>query len=417
MRNRVDKGSAFLLTTRLYRRIPSAERSRTDPIERPPLTKTSPRVKVLLVGNYVPERQHSMLGFARLMQEGLNRAGHDVRTLHPPVKLGKLGRYLPAAGKWLAYLDKFVLLPPLLRGAARDVDIVHICDHSNAMYVPRKRQVPHVVTCHDLLAVRGGLKEQTDCPASRLGTLLQRWILRGLMRADAVACDSSATLDDAHRLLPGRRRPPELLPIALRYNYKPVAERECIERLRAIKGLDLDKSFVLHVGSSLRRKNREGILGVFAAAMERIDAQLVFAGKPLEAHQRELAAKLNLLGRIVEAGEVRDEVLAAFYSRALVFLFPSRFEGFGWPIIEAQSCGCPVICANREPLVEVAGGSALMRDVEDEEGFAMDIVQLAKNRRLRCELIDRGFRNVLRYKPETMIARYLSLYERVLSPP
>jgi glycosyltransferase involved in cell wall biosynthesis len=117
----------------------------------------------------------------------------------------------------------------------------------------------------------------------------------------------------------------------------------------------------------------------------------------------------------VETGEIPNESLVALYSGALVFLFPSRFEGFGWPIIEAQSCGCPVICSNRGPLPEVAGGSAWLRDIEDEDGFAADIVRLYIDEKLRNELIERGFQNVSRYNPETMIARYLSLYERVLS--
>ena len=373
-------------------------------------------MKVLLVGNYVPERQQSMLGFTKLMENGLTRAGHTVRTLHPPVMFGRLNPHFPSASKWLAYLDKILVLPPLLRGATRGVDIVHICDHSNAIYVPKKRQVPYVVTCHDLLAVRGGLKEQTDCPASRFGVLLQRWILRGLLRADGLACDSTATLEDARRLLGDRERPPELLPIALRYDYKPVAERDCSAQLQLVRGLDLSKPFILHVGSSIRRKNREGVLRVFAEVAEKFDAQLVFVGKPLEPSQIELAGNLNLTARIVQAGEVPDKLLSALYSRALVFFFPSRFEGFGWPIIEAQSCGCPVICSNSGPLPEVAGGSALMRNVDDEEGFAFEIVRLSSDTKLRASLIEKGFQNVRRYRPETMISRYVSLYMRVLSP-
>jgi glycosyltransferase involved in cell wall biosynthesis len=372
-------------------------------------------VKILLVSNYLLDRQHSMLGFALLMEQGLREAGHDVRTLHPPVVFGRLGRWLPVASKWLAYMDKFLLLPPLLREAARRADLVHICDHSNAIYVPRKRRIPHVVTCHDLLAVRGGLGEQTDCPASTLGTLLQRWIVRGLMRADGLACDSTATLEDANRLLVGRRQPPELLPIALKYDYKPVAERERLERLKDITWLDRTKSFVLHVGSSLRRKNREGILRVFARVVQKADLQLVFAGKSLEPSQRQLAAQLNVLDRVVETGEISNELLLALYGSALAFFFPSRFEGFGWPVIEAQSCGCPVVCSNREPLPEVAGDSALMRDAEDEEGFAEDILRLSTDARLRSGLIEKGYQNVLRYRPETMISRYVSFYERVLN--
>src|ERR1051326_735523 len=143
-----------------------------------------------------------MLGFTGLMEQGLKNAGHDVQTLYPPVVFGRVGQRVPAASKWLGYIDKLALLPLLLNKAVHEADIVHICDHSNAVYVPAKRQTPFVVTCHDLLAVRGGLGEQTDCPATPMGSLLQRWILRGLARADGLACDStdrkSTRLNSSH---------------------------------------------------------------------------------------------------------------------------------------------------------------------------------------------------------------------------
>jgi glycosyltransferase involved in cell wall biosynthesis len=371
-------------------------------------------VRVVLVGNYVPDRQHSMLSFASLMEEGLKKAGHQVRTLYPPVIFGKLGDRARGARKWLAYVDKLVLLPPLLKDATRDADIVHICDHSNAVYIPKKRRVPHVVTCHDLLAVRGGLGEPTDCPASPLGRFLQKWIVRGLIRADGLACDSTATLLDATRILRGRPRPPDLLPIALKHGFKQLPESERHLRLKAIKGLDLTTPFVLHVGSSQRRKNREGLLRSFARVANKVNANLVFAGKSLEPHQRQLATDLNIANRVIETGEISNETLVALYGSALVFFFPSRFEGFGWPIIEAQACGSPVICSNRDPFPEVGGDSTLMRDVDDEEGFAADILRLARNPDQRSMLIEKGLKNVVRYRPEAMISKYVSLYERVL---
>ena len=358
-----------------------------------------------------------MLGFTGLMEQGLKNAGHDVQTLYPPVVFGKLGQRVSAASKWLGYVDKLALLPPLLNKAVHEADIVHICDHSNALYVPAKRQTPFVVTCHDLLAVRGGLGEQTDCPATPMGSLLQRWILRGLARADGLACDSTATLNDAIRLLPSRQQPPELLPIALKYDYQPLSEDQCKQELRKVPGLDLSKPFILHVGSSLRRKNREGILRVFAKVRDKTNVQLVFAGRSLEASQKQLANQLGLQDRILEIGEVSSELLVALYSNALAFFFPSRFEGFGWPVIEAQYCGCPVICSTSGPLPEVAGDGALMRDVEDEEGFAVDIIRLVNDAKLRADLIEKGSENILRYQPETMISRYLALYERVLNHP
>ena len=370
-------------------------------------------MKVLLVGNYALDRQPSMLGFTELVETGLQRAGHEARTLSPPIVVGRLSRHLPRFSKWFGYLDKLVLFPPLLRIAERNADIVHICDHSNALYIPCDKLAPHVVTCHDLLAVRGSRGEETDCSASFLGKWLQRWISAGLTRADTVACVSTATLEDCNRLFPGIRSL-ELLPLALRYDLQPITEAECLARLNGLPGLDLTKAFVLHVGSSHPRKNREGVLRIFAKSADKLDAQLVFAGKPLTVSQRELAGRLRIADRIVETGAVSNELLAALYGRALAFLFPSRFEGFGWPMIEAQSCGCPVVCSNRAPFPEVAGDTALMRDVEDEGGFSKDIIRLATDKGFRSALIEQGHRNVQRYGPEAMTSKYIALYTRLI---
>ena len=92
-------------------------------------------MRVLLVGNYAPDRQESMLRFAELMERELRARGHSATVLQPPVVLGKLKAGSGGAGKWFGYVDKFVLFPRRLRAAMRDCDAVHICDHSNAMYV------------------------------------------------------------------------------------------------------------------------------------------------------------------------------------------------------------------------------------------------------------------------------------------
>jgi glycosyltransferase involved in cell wall biosynthesis len=371
-------------------------------------------VNILLVGNYIPEKQHSMLGFAELLESGLRRAGHRVRVAHPPYVFGRIGEWMPRMQKWLAYLDKLFLFPPLLRGNISQVDIVHICDHSSALYIPWARSKPYVVTCHDLLAIRGSLGEATDCPASMTGKWLQQWILRGLSRADAIACASCTTLDDVTRLLPGPRRT-TVVPLALRDNLPRLSASESAVRLRSIPGLDPDKPIVLHVGSSHARKNREGLIRIFARAIQHLDAQLVVAGKPLTASQRRLATELRVSDRIVEAREVSNHLLSALYSKAIAFVFPSKFEGFGWPIVEAQACGCPVVCSDRAPFPEVGGAGALFFDVNDETGFAHAIVRLANDSEFRSALIEKGLQNLWRYRPDIMISRYISLYEQVLS--
>src|SRR6267143_43568 len=132
------------------------------------------KAMVLLIGNYPPDRQESMERFATMMLHGLAAAGVPVELIRPQPFFGRLSSAGGFLAKWLAYIDKFLLFPLRLRRRLQAAPtLVHICDHSNAMYAKQVRGVPVVASCHDLLAVRGALGEQTDCPASPTGKWLQ----------------------------------------------------------------------------------------------------------------------------------------------------------------------------------------------------------------------------------------------------
>src|SRR4030088_2696973 len=124
-----------------------------------------------------------MLRYATLLQEEIKRLGHTVRLLQPKPFVGKLCPGRTGLGKWLGYADKFLLFPHLLRSTKNDFDIVHICDHSNAIYTKFLKNVPHVVTCHDMLAVRSALGEIPENPVSLTGQKLQQMIASGLKQA------------------------------------------------------------------------------------------------------------------------------------------------------------------------------------------------------------------------------------------
>jgi glycosyltransferase involved in cell wall biosynthesis len=370
-------------------------------------------MKILLVGNYAPDALESMTRYAQLMQQGLSATGHEVVLARPATVLNRSQRAPDGAWKWIGYLDKYLCSLPALRRMAADADVVHVCDQGNSVYVPLATAVPHVVTCHDLLAVRGALGEDTDCPASFAGRQLQRSILRGLRRAQALACVSSATRRDAQRLLQDYSGRIALTPNALNYPYRRLAGPIVRERLEALAGFDPAAPFVLNVGSNLRRKNRQAVLRAVAAVRSSWSGFIVFAGEPLSAELRRLAQELELTQRVIEVVKPGNELLEALYNSALALHFPSRFEGFGWPIIEAQACGCPVICSDRDPLPEVAGGAAIMHEADHFAALGEAIVRLDRQPQLRAELRVRGLRNAQRYARDAMIGRFLSLYEQL----
>ena len=370
---------------------------------------------VLLIGNYFPDHQQSMQRFSAMLLQGLSTAGISAALITPQPVLGNVSRVPPFISKWLAYIDKYVLFPFQLRKKlATRPAIVHICDHSNAVYVARCLRTPVVVTCHDLLAVRGALGEQTDCPASVMGRLLQRWILKGLRKAAAVACVSQATAADAKRLIAGgnARIHISIVPMGLNYPYQKLPAEAARMRLAKIHALDIDLPFVLHVGSNLRRKNREGVLRIFARVKDSWNGQLVFAGDLLTPGLMSLASQLAVRERIVQIKDPEGELLESLYSAAVALLYPSRFEGFGWPIIEAHACGCPVICSTSGPLPEVAGDAGLFHAVDDEPGFAADLLRVTDPAE-RAKWSEKALGNAERFSAKKMIARYIDIYRNL----
>lgn len=356
-----------------------------------------------------------MLRFEDCIAEELRARGVDVTTVFPRPVIGRLAPSGGAVQKWTGYVDKYVLFPRMLRRHAQASDpdtVYHICDHSAAMYTRNLRDVPNVVTCHDLLAVRGALGDkEAFCEASALGRRLQRWILKGLAAARFVVCDSQATANDLARLVPPAAERSSIVPLSLNRPYKRLSARVVREGLQE---LNLTPSgYILNVGSSLPRKNREGCLQVMHCLKDSFPGNLVFAGQWLHQAQRGLQQRLGLGKRVVELGNVSDEQLEVLYNGAHALLFPSYAEGFGWPILEAQSCGCPVVCSDRTSIPEVAGRGAFVQAAEDNAGFARSLTRLLVPE-VRSRQVRLGDENVAQFSAEKMVTGYLRGYQIAL---
>lgn len=370
-------------------------------------------MKILLIGNYTNSRQQSMQLFAELMHRHLSATGHDVRLVRPPVILSRLRSGETGLAKWVGYIDRFLLYPFLLRWQIRWADVVHICDHANAVYIPHLRGKPHVVTCHDMLAIRSALGEISDNPTRWSGRIYQRWILKNLRKAQKVICVSRRTQDEIKRVAGLDSSRVMIVPNSINYHYRPMATEEAVSRLQTL-GLDVARPFFLHVGGNQWYKNRTGVLRIFSKLAQSLDYRkhyLVMVGKPWTGEVRQLAQSLALEMRTVELVDVLNEDLCALYSVAEALLFPSLQEGFGWPIIEAQACGCPVITTDRPPMTDVGGHAAIYIDPSDIDGAVKNIAKgLVEREQLRAL----GLKNAAHYSPEAMIGAYVELYQAVV---
>lgn len=366
-------------------------------------------MKVLLVGNYPFDGSTSMEIWARAVERELLELGMDVRSVAPRPFFGRLKPSSSGLGKWLGYIDRYMIFPLRLRAAAADADVVHICDHGNAMYCAVLGGKPTVVTCHDMLAVRGAMREVAEMRASLFGRYLQSWICTGLRRATRVACISQATYDDASRIL-GKRAHLRIVLNGLNYPFQALLPGEAERRLTVVPALR--KPFLLHVGSNHARKNRDGVLRAFAQVSPPADLQLVFAGEGLDEPLVRLAQDLGIGDRVVQVVKPEVALLEALYNRAVALLFPSRYEGFGWPTIEAQACGCPVVASDIPPLLEVLGDSAVLHRVDDEAGMAASISRLVAEPEYRGRFQRLGFENVRsRFQTARMMDDYVALYQ------
>ena len=400
------------------------------------------RLTVLLIGNYAYDRQESMQRFAKVLAGELPKHGVEVVACEPIPFFGRLRPSPVGLGKWLGYIDKFVLFPVLL---ARRVSIlkarhpesargfvVHICDHSNAVYVRCLGKVSHLVTCNDLLAIRSARGEFKQNATRWSGRFLQDMILSGLDRAQRVACISEATSRDLLRV---SKLPPNrvgVIYMGQNFPYKPVPSTAARSRIagRLNSRWPSDFTFILHVGGNHWYKNRRGVIEIYAAfraLMASLGAsaipRLVMIGPaPTPEMNAVLDRQPGLRAEVAFLQDVTNEELEAFYSAAELLLFPSLEEGFGWPISEAQACGCRVVTTGKNPMTEVGGDAAAYLSPEEVDGSSADGFQraarnlaevLGEDPLSRRQRIERGLRNAERFSTGEMIHRYLETYREI----
>jgi len=329
-------------------------------------------------------------------------------------------RFAPSARwrKWFAYIDKFVLFIPSLVRQARWADVVHVTDHSNGMYIPWVGSRPNVIACHDVIAIQAARGMVPGWHVGRSGRLFQRLIARGLARADVIACASDLTRRDLLALDVADASKVTLARHGLNDEFAPLPPAEA-QALLAGLGLRPDEPYLLHVGLDLPRKNRRRVLEAFIALRERAAAasrpalveRLVFVGPALGPELAQLAQRHGVADRITALQGLSHAEIRAAYAGATALLFPSLQEGFGWPVIEAQACGCPVFTSDLAPMNEIGGDGAVYVDPEDPAAMAEAIEQATPR---LAELRDKGLANAARYTPGQMAAANVAAYRMAI---
>jgi len=294
---------------------------------------------------------------------------------------------------------------PLIEEAAPEVDIVH---NAAAAY-PIGTRKPLVVTVHDL----GPLTHPELFRGSR-PWLFARGLRQAADRAAAIICISRATAAETAEFL-GR----DDLPITVIHHGipGPFTKAPDLSLLSRLEGMPAEGTpFFLFAGSLNPRKNMLRILEAFETVADKVEQHLVIVSDS----GWDQASTLERLRAAARGGKVHfipyvdDRTLAALYSSATAFVFPSLFEGFGFPLLEAMALGCPVITSNLSSMPEVAGDAAMLVDPTDVPEMAEAMSRIATDESARKELVSRGLVRSREFSWERCAGKVAEVYKDVI---
>ncbi len=276
-----------------------------------------------------------------------------------------------------------------LESRMRRLDVFHA-----QYFLPPWLRCRTVLTVHDICYERfPQFFTRADALRNRLAI---PWSCR---RAGRIIAVSEATRND---LVEFYKLDPERITVIYEgagEEYKPLDAEFCRERLRV--AYQINERFILYVGNLQPRKNLSRLLGAFAQLKEkgRIPHQLVIVGQKAWLYDGifETLRSHSLEDQVVLTGYIPAEDLPLFYNAASFLVYPSIYEGFGLPVIEAMACGAPVITSFGSSLEEIAGGAAILVDPYSVSSMASAIEQLANGPELQKDLSRRGLANASRF--------------------
>jgi glycosyltransferase involved in cell wall biosynthesis len=281
--------------------------------------------------------------------------------------------------------------------------------HSLDAFAPLCASCLGVITIYDLIPItcRDVLYSSSK---ARWWRLWRAWLKLQCRAASRVITLSRHSVQDIERLLNVPSDRIRIIPggVQVPAQTDPPAE---------VRRIIQSGPFILYVGRRAPYKNLAGLLHAFAQVRARkSDIRLVIAGAP-DARYREpeiVAQRLGLGNSVVLTGHVGDAGIAELYRNAAVFAFPSLYEGFGLPPLEAMACGAPVVASNRTSVPEAVGDAAILVDPADPSDMARAILRVLSDRPLALKLREKGFQRAASFTVKKQAEQTLRLYEELI---
>jgi glycosyltransferase involved in cell wall biosynthesis len=283
--------------------------------------------------------------------------------------------------------------------------------HSPDFVLPPVRHAVSLLTVHDLAFLL-----HPECAEANLREYLEVAVPRSVRRADFVVADSENTRNDVICLLGAAPERVEVVPGAVDPAFQPVDDPERLRALRARLGID-DTPFILSLGVIEPRKNQRLLFEAYRLLRERrkLPHRLVVVGRQgwlwedivAEAERSPFRDDIHFVGFVAE------EDLPAMYSAADLFVFPSLYEGFGLPPLEAMACGTPVVASKSSSLPEVVGDAGLLVDPHDPDALAAAMELALLDEPLRADLRRRGLERAATFTWQIAAERLLAVYQKL----
>jgi glycosyltransferase involved in cell wall biosynthesis len=366
-------------------------------------------LRVALLHDYRDEQQPSMRLYAERLGDALRKRHVQVTRVRPPgVVPDRWRRGSAFWSKLDGYAGRYVVYPRLVRNI--DADVVHVVDHGQGHLVGNLNRRRAVVTCHDLILLALAAGRIGGAPLPLVALQLFRISLEHVKLAAAVVADSTQTKRDLVSFV--GVDPEKIIVIHPGLNQAFGRDPDAGRALRLRRGLG-DGLLMLQIGRAFY-KNIPGALRVLQRVRDGgLDVRLVRVGGALAGEDRALADRLGVTASVVELGNVPDEEIPALYNAIDLLLFPSLYEGFGWPPLEAMASGTPVVCSRAGSLDEVVGSAALTADPEDIDALSRHAAAALTDGTLRATLIERGLAHAARFSWDRTAEQMIAVYRDV----